>query len=223
QTQWPSIGPPVMNQPPPPPTNPRASGRMNTIAIDPTNTDTIYIGAANGGVWKTEDGGKTWRALTDTQCSIAMGSIAIDPSNNKLIYAGTGEENFTFQPSYYGCGVLKSTDGGVTWTQKGASVFTFPNNAGATIGKIAIAGNTLMVASDVGLFRSTNGGDTFDRVLGGAGNPVTDLVIDPIDPMTMYAAIGNIFGGAQNGVYKSTNGGANWLPAGSAFPTVNVG
>src|SRR5215831_18006482 len=75
QTQWTSIGPTVMNQPPPPPTNPRASGRMNTIAIDPTNTDTMYIGAANGGVWKTEDGGKTWRALTDTQCSIAMGSI----------------------------------------------------------------------------------------------------------------------------------------------------
>src|SRR5262249_26303281 len=98
------------------------SGRINSIAIDPTNTNIIYIGAATGGVWKTTDGGTTWTPLTDKQCSLAMGSVVLDPSNPNVVYAGTGEDNFSLD-SYYGCGVLKSTDGGATWTQLGASIF----------------------------------------------------------------------------------------------------
>src|SRR6516165_6025163 len=110
---------------------------------------------------KTDDDGKTWRALTDTQCSLAMGAIAIDPNNNRVIYAGTGEGP-TIGSSYLsGCGLLKSTDGGVTWTQMGASVFDPPNQEGARIWKIAITGNTVMVASTFGVFRSTDGGSTF--------------------------------------------------------------
>jgi len=172
QTQWTSIGPTLISQPPPPPSNPRASGRISAIAIDPTtnvnNTNTIFIGGAAGGVWKTEDGGKTWRALTDTQCSLAMGSIAIDPRNSQVIYAGTGELNFGAD-NYYGCGLLKSTDGGITWTQMGASVFAPPNQPGARISKVAITGNTVVVASDFGVFRSTDGGSSFTPmpVLGG--------------------------------------------------------
>ena len=215
QNYWIPLGPAPIA------TNPTTSGRINSVAIDPTNTNVIYIGAATGGVWKTIDGGTSWVALTDTQCSVAMGSVAIDPSNHLVIYAGTGEENFSGD-SYSGCGVLKSTDGGVTWTQKGASVFATPTR-GAKIGKIAIhptTTSTLLVASDFGLYRSTDSGNSFTQVLAGTA---TDLVIDPSNPNNMYAALGNLFGAAANGVYKSTDSGATWNPLSGGLPTSNVG
>jgi len=231
QTQWTSIGPKLIPLAQFDTDNTPASGRIRAMAIDPTNGNTIYIGAASGGVWKTIDGGTTWRALTDTQCSLAMGAIAIDPSNNKVIYAGTGEGPTLSQSFLYGCGLLKSTDGGVTWTQMGASVFDPPNQEGARIWKIAITGTTVMVASDFGLFRSTDGGSTFTPtpVLGGVGSPVTDLLIDPANDMIMYAGIGNTFGGNNNGFYRSVDGGATWFRFGYppdpafSFPTADVG
>src|SRR5260370_31240703 len=111
------------------PSTPAASGPLNAIAFDRTNSNIIYVGAATGGVWKTTDGGASWTALTDSQCSTAMGSIVIDPSNPVVVYAGTGEENFSAD-SYYGCGVLKSSDGGASWTQMGAAVFATTSGRG---------------------------------------------------------------------------------------------
>ena len=215
QNLWTPLGPAPIG------TGTTTSGRLNTIVVDPTNTSTIYLGAATGGVWKTTDGGANWSPLTATQCSNAMGAIALDPSNPQTIYAGTGEENFSGD-SYYGCGVLKSTDGGVTWTQTGASVFA-PSGPGASIGKIAIhpsTPSTLLVASSFGLYRSTNAGGTYTQVLAGIA---TDVVIDPTNANIMYAANGNIFGAATNGVYKSTNGGANWSLLAGGLPTSGVG
>jgi len=232
QTQWTSIGPKLIPLAQFDTDNTPASGRIRAIAIDPTNANTIYIGAASGGVWKTDDGGTTWRALTDTQCSLAMGAIAIDPSNNKVIYAGTGEGPTTIDSFLSGCGLLKSTDGGVTWAQMGASVFTRPNDEGARIFKIAIAGNTLMVASNFGLFRSTDGGSTFTPMVlqpNTTGGVATDVLIDPSHPMIIYAAIGRSFGSGGagvpvNGFYKSDTGGNSWIrnPL-SGFPTADVG
>jgi hypothetical protein len=89
----------------------KSAGRMTAIAIDPTSSNTIYIGAADGGVWKTTDGGGSRVPLTDSQCSLAMGALAIDPVTPTIVYAGTGELNFTAD-NYGGCGVLRSTDGG---------------------------------------------------------------------------------------------------------------
>ena len=94
------------------------TGRINSIAVHPTNPSRIYLGAAAGGVWRSDDDGITWNALTDTQCGLAMGSIAIDPVNPNIVYAGTGEPYFNGD-AYLGCGVLRSTDGGITWTQFG--------------------------------------------------------------------------------------------------------
>src|SRR6266508_2470960 len=216
QTQWTAIGPNQIS------TSPTTSGRINSIAIDPTNTNIIYIGAATGGVWKTINGGTSWTPLTDTQCSLAMGSIAIEHSNSQIIYAGTGEENFSLD-SYYGCGILKSTNGGASWTQIGASVFDTASG-GAKIGKIVIhptSTNTLLVASDFGLYRSTDGGANFTLVLSGTA---TDVVIDPSNPSIMYAALGNIFGDAANGVYKSTDSGASFpTKLTTGFASSNVG
>jgi hypothetical protein len=97
ENQWQSVGPTPIGD------TPTVSDRTNTIAIDPTNTNNIYIGAATGGVWKSTDRGNSWTPLTDTQCSVAMGSIAIDPSNPQVVYAGTGEQNFSADSYYAAC------------------------------------------------------------------------------------------------------------------------
>ncbi|MFL6796063.1 MAG: FG-GAP-like repeat-containing protein [Xanthobacteraceae bacterium] len=201
QNQWSSIGPAPAGS---------YSGRINSIVVHPTDPNSVFIGAATGGVWKTSNGGTNWSPLTDTQCSTAMGSIAIDPSNPNIIYAGTGEANFSAD-SYYGCGVLKSTDGGGSWTQLGASVFD-TTTGGASIAKLVIHPTntqTILVASSFGLYRSTDGGANFTQVLAGTA---TDVVFDPSNPNIAYAALGNIFGNASNGVYQSTD-------AGASFPT----
>src|ERR1044071_922754 len=169
-------------------------GRITTIAIHPVDSNTIYIGGAQGGVWKTTNGGNSWTPLTDAQCSLAMGSVAIDPVNPNIVYAGTGEENFSAD-SYYGCGVLKSIDGGLTWTQTGASVFLSSLSGGARIGRVLInpatAGSTttttLLAATTFGLYRSTDSGATWNQVLGGTA---TDVLIDPGNTSIVYAALG---------------------------------
>ena len=113
-----------------------ASGRVTALAIDPTNTQTVYLGGAEGGVWKTTDGGQKWTPLGDSLVSLAVGSIAIDPSNHNTVYVGTGEENFAID-SYYGAGILKSTDAGATWTQL-ASNLGGGSCGGDWIGAVAV-------------------------------------------------------------------------------------
>ncbi|MEA2936035.1 MAG: hypothetical protein QOD74_2681, partial [Variibacter sp.] len=216
QNTWTEIGPTNIA------TSQTTSGRVNSIAIDPSNTSVLYAAAATGGVWKSTNGGTSWTALTDTQCSLAMGSIAIDPTNTQVIYAGTGEENFSAD-SYYGCGILKSTNGGASWTQIGAANFDTATG-GATISKILInpsSTQTVFVASDFGLYRTTNGGSSFTQVM--SQTPVTDLVMDPTNSNILYAAVGYLFGNANNGVYKSTDGGATWGKLAGGLPTTNVG
>jgi hypothetical protein len=96
------------------------SGRVSTVVFDSgyngSTNQTVYLGAAQGGVWRSRDNGATWTPLTDDQPSLAMGAIAIDPTNPNIIYAGTGEAHLSGD-SYYGAGLLKSTDGGATWAQ----------------------------------------------------------------------------------------------------------
>lgn len=202
---WTPIGPAQITQA----TNLNSSGRLTAIAIHPTNSSILYIGGAQGGVWKTTDGGTSWSALTDTQCSLAMGGLAIDPVDPNIIYAGTGEQHFSGD-SYYGCGVLRSIDGGATWTQFGGSTFD-TNFGGARISRMVVdprtAGSTtnttVLAASDFGLYRSTNSGASWTQVL---SNTATDIVVDAsTDPTTMYAGLSS-----TGGVQKSTDGGATW-------------
>ncbi len=223
-TQWQPLGPNAI------PLFGTSVGRMSAIAVHPTNASVIYVGGAQGGVWKTVDGGASWTPLTDRECSLAMGSIALDPVNPDIVYAGTGEQHFSGD-SYYGCGLLRSTDGGATWTRLGASAFA-PGAGGARISRVVLAPSTagtpatttVFAASDLGLFRSTDGGGTWSELLVGALGcssfptcAATDLVIHPTNDSILYAAI------RTRGVYKTVDRGATWTALPSGFPTAQVG
>ena len=199
QGEWKLVGPrPVAFRP-----GYAVSGRVTALAIDPRNNDVVYLGSAAGGVWKTIDGGQNWRALTDDQPSITIGALVIDPTNPDIIYAGTGEANFNAD-AYTGVGILKSTDGGASWThylgpfsrQQFGALAVHPTN-----GRIVIAGTR------TGVYRSTDGGQNWTNTLAGVA---TAIFFNPTAPDTVSAALGNVNGSAANGVYKSTDAGQNW-------------
>jgi photosystem II stability/assembly factor-like uncharacterized protein len=214
-TPWAQIGPERI------PHSGTSTGRLTAIAVHPTDSDIIYVGGAQGGVWKTTNGGTSWSPLTDQECSLAMGSIAIDPVNPNIVYAGTGEQHFSGD-SYYGCGVLRSVDGGATWTVQGASIFQRVGARGAKISRVIIdpstagfaTATTVFVASDFGLYRSLNSGADWTLVQTGT---ITDLVLDPSNNSILYSAERGI------GVYKSVDGGATWAIKQGGFPTTTVG
>jgi uncharacterized protein (TIGR03437 family) len=220
-SNWTLIGPQPTGQG----SNYPTAGRVNAIAIDPRNNNVVYIGAAEGGVWKTTDGGVTWIPLTDDQPSLATGSLLLDPHNPDTLYVGTGEENFT-QDSYYGAGILKSTDGGVTWTNLVGPFLR------AQIGSLALSpdSKTLLCTTELGIWRSTDGAVTWKQVLGASGSGVsagTSVLFDPSNGAIAYAALGWLYGDTRNGVYRSSDGGQTWQPAGgsgsTALPDFNVG
>ena len=224
QSTWSAIGPASLNS-----SGDLDSGRITGIAVDPTNSNTIYIAAAGGGVWKTTDGGTTWTPLTDDQTTLSMGSIAIAPTDHLKIYAGTGEANNSVD-SNYGQGVLVSNDGGSTWTLETAGGgFT-----GVDIGQIAVDPTDENVAyaavggygengnyfTNEGIWNTTDGGATWTNVTSGVEPYAnffgwTSVVVDPNTPSIVYAAAGDIqystVGGyTVNGVYRSTDSGATW-------------
>lgn len=190
--QWKQIGPSNIG------------GRINAIAIHPTDPQTVYAGAANGGVWKTTNGGQSWKALTDKAQSLAMGALAIDPSDPNTVFAGTGELPKAID-TYSGYGMLVSHDGGLSWTTTG------PINVGAYSRIIVHPHNSNIVyaaagRSGGGVFRSTDGGRTWPRLDGGLPRAqITDLALamNGTTPV-LYAAA------AIYGVYRSTDGGDSW-------------
>ena len=170
-TRWSSIGPTRIT------TNLNTSGRINSIALHPTDSDTIYVAAADGGVWKNTAGG--WLPLTDDQCSLSMGSVVVDPVNPNLVYAGTGDpapSTPTSTPG--GCGILRSTDGGTTWVRALLPVlvvvrlFIDPATAGST------TATKIFAATSSGLFRSTDSGSTWTgSCRSHAGQPMSSSIL----------------------------------------------
>ena len=136
-TSWTQIGPRPTSSAWDPLSVGGSSGRVTALAVDPSNSSVVYLGAANGGVWKTTRGGLSWVPLTDLQPSLSIGSITLDPTNPNTVYVGTGEENFN-SDGYGGAGILKSTDGGAHWSQI-AGPFVFNTNGGSHIGSLAVS------------------------------------------------------------------------------------
>ena len=168
------------------------SGRVMTIAVDPTNNAVFYVGAASGGVWKTVNGGASYQPVFDTQGSFSIGCIAIDPKRPSIVWVGTGERN-SQRSVAYGDGVYKSEDGGRSWANVGLK-------ASEHIGRVVINpkdGDTVWVAAqgplwapggDRGLYKTVDGGKTWTPVLKISEHTgVSDVVLDPRNPDVVVA------------------------------------
>jgi photosystem II stability/assembly factor-like uncharacterized protein len=217
------------------------SGRISAVACSRTDPDRYYVGAADGGVWRTIDGGQTWTPITDQMPTTAIGAIAVDPTDDRVVYVGSGEGNFA-NHSRYGLGVYKTTDGGDTWNVLAAGTFSGrcfskiavnPQTTNVLYAAVCIAGGFPSMAAaknhpqrndPVGIFKSVNGGVTWARLTAGLPNlSATDLALNPANPSVLYAGIGHIFGSPDNGVYKSTDAGATWTKLSSGLPTATLG
>ncbi|HZD12878.1 MAG TPA: NosD domain-containing protein, partial [Candidatus Binatus sp.] len=169
------------------------SGRVTALATDTAHPGTVYLGSAEGGVWKSTNGGLSWTPMTDNQPSLAVGSITVDPSG--VVYVGTGEGN-NCGDCFYGAGLLKSTDGGISWTQLGLDIF-----GRAALTRIVVNPvnpNTIIVSTSpvgraspgvpVGVFLSTDAGKSWTRTVT-ANHYVSDLAMDSVNPDIIYAAV----------------------------------
>ena len=180
------------------------SGRVTAIAIDPTAPDTIYLGAAQGGVWKSTDNGNSWTPKSDHEVSLAIGALAIDPNSPRTVYAGTGEGNSSLD-SYYGLGILKSTDGGDSWNSFASTTFLTTKFFRLVVDPgSGTPAKRLFAATEMGLFRSIDGGESWNPLTSGlpAGVIASDVALDAA-ANTVYAA----FWG--DGIYKSSNANAD--------------
>ena len=203
---------------------PHRGGRVVAVAGDPSDPNVFYFGACAGGVWKTIDGGTYWENVSDGFFNTAaVGAIAVADSDPNVIYVGTGESCIRIDVSH-GDGVYKSTDGGRTWTNVGlddtrhiARIRVHPEDPDLVY--VAALGHAFGPNQQRGVFRSTNGGETWDQVLFKSEKAgAIDLSMDARNPRVLYASIWEArrtfweisSGGPDSGLYKSTDGGDTW-------------
>ena len=213
---------------------PTRAGRARALAGVPTQPNVFYAGYDNGGVWRSTDYGSTWVPLFDKEPTGSIGAIAVAPSDPSVIYVGTGAG--IIRPDLaVGDGVYKSTDAGKTWTHLGlrssqmiAMIDVDPKDPNRLF--VAALGHPYGPNEERGIFRSTDGGKTFEKVLyKDEYTSGSDVRIDPSDPNIVYAALwqqqqsfveGNQFGGASGGIFKSTDGGSTWKQLTDGLPGV---
>jgi photosystem II stability/assembly factor-like uncharacterized protein len=202
---------------------PFRGGRALTIEGVPGEPDTYYFGAVAGGVWKTTDGGANWKPLFDKEPISSIGAIAIAPSDHNVIYAGTGEAAIRGNTSY-GTGVFKSIDAGKTWQNAGlkdsrqiGALIVDPRNADVVL--VAALGHAFGPNQERGIFRTTDGGKTWTKVLSKDENTGgIDVVFDPHNPNIVFASLWQArrqpwffsSGGPGSGLYRSEDNGVTW-------------
>ena len=203
---------------------PRVGNRVAAIAGVPGDPSTYYAGAASGGVWKSTDGGNRWTPVFDKQPAAAIGSLAVAPSDPSTVWAGTGEAWVIRDSDVMGNGIYKSTDAGKTWTNMGlpesgriGRIVIDPANENLVFA--CVLGRTTGPQQDKGVYRTTDGGQHWERVLFTADNVgCSGLSMDPHNPHTLFAGMwqvemrtwGEFSGGPGSGIYVSRDGGTKW-------------
>ncbi|MEO1052415.1 MAG: glycosyl hydrolase [Bacteroidota bacterium] len=212
------------------------SGRIADIAIHPEDENTWYVAVGSGGVWKTVNAGVTWKPLFDDQPSYSIGCITIDPVNPYRIWVGTGE-NIGGRHAGYGDGIYLSEDGGEHWKKMGlgnseriSEIIVHPENSDVIW--VASQGPLWKSGGERGLYKSTDGGQTWKKTLGDdQWVGVTDIALDPRNPDVMYAATWQrhrtvaayMGGGPGTALYRSVDGGETWTKLTNGLPKTNMG
>ena len=212
---------------------PFRGGRTRAAAGVPSQPNVFYVGQVNGGVWKSDDYGRTWNPIFDHESSQSIGAIAVAPSDPNIIYVGSGEGLHRPDLSV-GNGIYKSTDAGKTWTHLGLvdgqqipGLAVDPRDPNKVFA--AVLGHPYGPSTDRGIYRSTDGGQNWQKVISKDENTGgSDVQIDPSNPDVVYASMwearegpwedGNVFNGAGGGLFKSADGGSTWHPLTNGLP-----
>ncbi len=200
-----------------------SGGRVTAVAGVPGNGEVFYVGAADGGIFRTENGGTTWKALFQYESVASIGALAVDPLNPQIVWAGTGEANVRNDVSF-GDGIYKSTDGGAHWKRMGlehsfqiSRIAVDPLHAGTVV--VATMGSPYADDEDRGVFRTTDGGATWQKVLYvGPSVGISDLAMNPENSQVLFAAAYRFRrtpwsysdGGPEDAIYRSVDGGTTW-------------
>jgi PKD repeat protein len=188
------------------------AGRINAVRFDPVNANGVWICTPDGGLWSTTTNGSSWSTNTDNLSPIGNADVCFDPTNSQIMYMATGDGDAN---DSYSVGVLKSTDGGSTWNTTGLN---WTVSQGRRIYKMLMNPqnkNVILVASNIGIYRTTNGGTSWASVSAGA---YTDIEYRPGDTTTVYAVSTSIYGGST-AFYKSTNGGSSFSSIATGLPS----
>ena len=222
--KWRSIGPAF------------SSGRIADFAVNPENTKEYYVAVASGHVWKTVNSGITFSPVLEKQGAYSMGVVTMDPNNHNVVWVGTGENNHQ-RALGYGNGVWKSLDGGQTWKNMGlkesrqiGGIVIDPRNSDVVF--VAAEGSAWGPGGDRGLYKTTDGGKNWTRVLEISENTgINNVVMDPCNPEILYATSEQrrrhvhtkIGGGPESAIHKSADGGETWKKLKKGLPTVDMG
>ncbi len=213
-----------------------AGGRVSAVVGVPGQPNVYYVGAAAGGVFKTEDGGTTWKPIFEHEPTASIGAIAVAPSDPNVVWVGTGEANIR-NDVIDGRGVFRSTDGGRSWISAGLAdsgqisrLVVNPGNPMDVV--VAVLGHAWAPNADRGVFRTTDGGRTWNRTLFvNDSTGAADLVAQPGNPMVLFASMWQVrrypwqlvSGGEGSGLYRSNDGGATWKRLSDGLPQGPLG
>jgi photosystem II stability/assembly factor-like uncharacterized protein len=211
-------------------------GRIADIAVHPSESSTWYVAVGSGGLWKTTNAGVTWTPVFDDQASYSIGTVTIDPNNPDVVWVGTGE-NVSGRHVGWGDGVYRSRDGGRSWENVGlgesqhiGKILVDPRNSDIVF--VAAEGPLWNAGGDRGLYKTVDGGETWNLVLEiDVNTGVTDAEFDPCNPDVIYAAAYQrrrhiwslLAGGPESGIYKSMDGGETWRKMTRGLPSGDMG